>query len=89
MFYALGWTRKEVHPILFRLVKKGRLMRIKRGLFCIQPPGAVGSRQGCSQNWFLIARSLAGDRPYFISHYSAMQLHGMTGESVQTIFISM
>lgn len=86
---ALGWSHREVHSILFRLVKKGRLMRIKRGLFCIRPPGAVGSRQGYAQNWLLIARSLAGDKPYFISHYSAMQLHGMTGESVQTVFISM
>lgn len=86
---VLGWTRKEIHPILFRLVKKGKLMRIKRGLFCIQPRGAAGSRQGTSQNWLLIAKSLAGNKPYFISHYSAMHLHGMTGGSVLTIFISM
>lgn len=87
--HALGWTRREIHPILFRLVKKGRLIRIRRGLFCIQPPGVVGPRQGYSQNWLLIAKSLAGNKPYFISHYSAMQLHGMTSESVQTVFISM
>ena len=84
--HALGWSPSEVHPILFRLVKKGRLVRIKRGLFCIQPLGT--SRPGYSQNWLLIASRLAGNKPYFISYYSAMQLHGMTGESIQTIFIS-
>lgn len=83
----LGWSHKEIHPILFRLVKKGRLIRLKRGLFCIQPLGTT--RPGYSQNWLLIAKALAGDNPYFISHYSAMQLQGMTGESIQTIFISM
>lgn len=83
----LGWSHKEIHPILFRLVKKGRLIRLKRGLFCVQSLGVT--KPGYSQNWLLIARALAGDKPYFISYYSAMQLHGMTGESVQTVFISM
>ncbi len=87
---ALGWSSKEVHPILFRLVKKGRLVRIKRGLFCIQPPGTSRfKRVGYSQNWLLIAKALAGDKPYFISYYSAMQLHGMTSGSIQTVFMSL
>lgn len=85
---AVGWPRKELHPVLFRLVKKGKLARIKRGLFCLVPPGTRGSEKGYPQNWFLIARALAADKPYFISHYSAMQLHGMTSQSIQTIFIS-
>ncbi len=85
----LGWLRKDLHPVLFRLVKKGRLVRIKRGLFCLVPPGARELKNAYPQNWFLIAKALAGNRPYFISHYSAMQLHGMTTESIQTIFISL
>ncbi len=86
----LGWSLKEIHPILFRLVKKGKLARIKRGLFCIQPPGNSGlTRSGYSQNWLLIAKALAGNNPYFISYYSAMQLHAMTGQSIQTVFMSL
>ncbi len=85
----LGWRRKDLHPVLFRLVKKGKLVRIKRGLFCLVPPGAKDLKKAYPQNWFLIAKALAGESPYFISHYSAMQLHGMTTESIQTIFISL
>lgn len=85
---ALGWSKADLHAVLFRLVGKGKLIRIKRGLFCLVPPGSSSFKRGYPQNWFLIAKALAGDKPYFISHYSAMQLHGMTGESIQTLFIS-
>ena len=86
---ALAWSRADLHPVLSRLVKKGRLARIKRGLFCLVPPGSKDLKRGYPQNWFLIAKALAEGKPYFISHYSAMHLHGMTSESIQTIFISL
>lgn len=85
---TLGWSKSDLHAVLFRLVEKGKLVRIKRGLFCLVPPGTSSLKKGYPQNWFLIAKALAGDKPYFISHYSAMQLHGMTSESIQTLFIS-
>lgn len=87
---ALGWSPREINPILFRLVKKGKLLRIRQGLFSIQPPGATaGSKGGPAQNWYLIAKAVAGDGPYYISHYSAMHLQGMTSESIQTLFIAL
>ena len=85
---SLGWSKADLYAALFRLVEKGKLVRIKRGLFCLVPPGAADLKKGYPQNWFLIAKALAGDKPYFISHYSAMHLHGMTSASIQTIFIS-
>lgn len=85
----LGWPRKALNPILFRLVRKGKLIRIKRGLFCIWPPGTKDSQKGYPCNWHLIAKALvAQGSPYFFSHYSAMKFHGMTSESIQTIFVS-
>ena len=84
----LTWNRKDLSLILFRLIKKGRLCRIKRGLFCIMPYGfQKESQQGYPFNWFLIAQALAGKLTYYISHYSALQLHGMTTEPIQTIFM--
>lgn len=85
---VLGWSRKELNPLLFRLVKKGKLVRIKRALFCIQSAGTKDSKNGYPHNWYLIAKALAENKPYFVSYYSAMRLHGMTGESIQTIFVS-
>ncbi|OGX04744.1 MAG: hypothetical protein A3G87_03695 [Omnitrophica bacterium RIFCSPLOWO2_12_FULL_50_11] len=85
---SLQWSKTDLYSVLFRLVQKGKLVRIKRGLFCLVPPGTGDLKRGYPQNWFLIAKALAGDRPYFLSHYSAMQLHGMTTEAIQTLFIS-
>lgn len=86
---TLGWQRADLHAVLFRLVEKGKLVQIKRELFCLVPPGSSSLKRGYPQNWFLIAKALAKDKSYFISHYSAMQLHGMTSEPIQTIFISL
>jgi predicted transcriptional regulator of viral defense system len=85
----LGWPPKELSAILFRLVRKGKIARIKRGLFCFLPPGCQSPGGSYPQHWFLIAREIARPKPYFISHYSAMQLHGMTSEAIQTVFISL
>src|SRR3989338_6541305 len=85
---SLQWSKTDLYSVLFRLVQKGKLVRIKRGLFCLVPPGTGDLKRGYPQNWFLIAKALAGDKPYFFSHYSAMHLHGMTSASIQTIFIS-
>ncbi len=85
---ALGWSMTDVYSVLFRLIQKGRVVRIKRSLFCLVPPGVKDFKTGYPQNWFLIAKALAEDKPYFISHYSAVHLHGMTTEAVQTIFVS-
>ena len=85
----LGWPREKLHFMLSRLVKKGRLVRIKRDLYGLQPPGVKTLAKGYPFNWYLIAKALAGNKPYFISHYSAMQLQGMTSESIQTVFLSL
>ncbi len=85
---VLGWSETDLHQVLFRLVRKGKLMRIKRGLFCFVPPGTGKIKGGYPQNWFLIVKALVAGKSYFISHYSAMHLHGMTTGAIQTIFIS-
>ncbi len=84
-----GKPRAELNLALSRLVKRGKLARIRNSLFCFEPQGAGGARRGYACNWYLVARSLASGKPYFVSHYSAMHLHGMTTESIQTIFISL
>ena len=85
---AVQWSKAALYPVLFRLVQKGKLLRIKRGLFCLVPPGTGNLSKGYPLNWFLVAKALAEGKPYFFSHYSAMHLHGMTSASIQTIFIS-
>lgn len=84
----LKYPRRKLHAVLFRLVQKGKLIRIKKGLFVMRPPGTEGLLKGYPCNWFLVARSLCEGAPYFVSHYSAMHLHGMTSEAIRTVFLS-
>ena len=86
---ALGWSDADLHATIFRLVEKGRLIRIKRGLFCLVPPGSSRFKKGYPQNWFLIAKALTEGESYYVSYYSAMHLHGMTSQSIQTIFVTL
>ena len=83
-----GLSTEKLGAALAYSVRRGKLIRIKKGLFCILPAGIPDSQKGYPFNGYLIVKALAGKIPYFISHYSAMHLHGMTGESIQTIFIS-
>lgn len=60
---------------LSELVKRNILARIKSGKYLILQSGAENTQL---KNWPVIARELVLPNPYFISHYSAMRLHGMT-----------
>lgn len=60
---------------LSELVKRNILARIKSGKYLILQAGAENTQL---KNWPVIARELVLPHPYFISHYSAMRLHGMT-----------
>ena len=60
---------------LSELVKRNILARVKSGKYLILQAGAENTQL---KNWPVIARELALPHPYFISHYSALRLHGMT-----------
>lgn len=85
----LSCPGQALHAILYRLVRKGKLLRIKRGLFAFNVRGNGPSQTGYPQNWYVVGRALAEKAPYFFSYYTAMHLHGMTTESVQTLFMSL
>ena len=76
-------TRK----LLSDLVNKKWLIRLSRGLYLIIPLSA-GENAEVSENWYVVAKYLVEPRPYYISHYSAMEIHGMTIQPISTVFIS-
>ena len=80
-----GKNRYATGDFLSDLVKRGLLARIKAGSFLILQAGHENTQL---KNWPIIARELAGKDPYFISHYSAMRLHGMTTHPVLTVFLT-
>ena len=70
-----GHGKKETSDFLGDLLGRGILARIKSGLFIILQ---MGHEETQLSNWPLIAHYLVGGSNYYISHYSAMRLHGMT-----------
>lgn len=80
-----GKSKKETSDLLSDLVNRGILSRIKSGVFIILKTGQESIQL---RNWPLIAVALVGEVPYFLSHYSAMRLHGMTIHPLTRVFIS-
>lgn len=65
-------TRKLAHD----LTEKKWLIRLTKGKYLIVPfeAGAEGEH---TENWFVIAKNLIESKPYYISHYSALDIHEM------------
>jgi predicted transcriptional regulator of viral defense system len=78
-----GATRK----LLSGLVKKKWLIRLVPGKFLIVPLSA-GSEGQFSENWYVVAKSLIEPAPYYISHYSALEIHETTTQPLFTVYIN-
>lgn len=72
--------------LLKDLVKKKWLIRVRPGKYLIVPLSA-GEKAEFSENWYVIAKYLIEPSPYYISHYSALDIHEMTTHPVMTIYI--
>ena len=73
--------------LLHKAAKRGLLSHVKRDLFVVVPSD-FGSGRDYAGNPFLIARQLAGNAPYFMSHATAMEIHRMVTQPQLAIFIS-
>ncbi len=71
--------------LLGELVRKRWLVRLVPGKYLIVPLEA-GLEGVPMEDRFVIAREIMGSVPYYISHYSAMELHRMTTQPVNTVF---
>ena len=73
--------------LLHKARNRGLVSQLKRGLFIIVPP-ELGSSSEYTGNPYLLARFLADDAPYFLSHATAMELHRMVTQPQLVIFVS-
>lgn len=80
---SLATTRK----MLFDLVKKKWLIRLTPGKYLIVPLSA-GEEGEYSENWYIIAKNLIEPELYYISYYSALEIHEMTIQPVFTVYVS-
>jgi len=70
-----------------KLARKRWLVRLVPGKYLIVPLEA-GLEGIPMADRYVIAREIMGFAPYYVSHYSAMELHEMTTQPVNTVFVT-
>jgi len=73
--------------LLSQMVRRRWLVRLVPGNYLIVPLEA-GLESIPMANRYVIAREVLGSLPYYISHYSAMELHQMTTQPVNTVYVT-
>lgn len=73
----LGLDARTASNLIGRAIARGVVTRMRRGSFLLVPY-ELGSQTVYTGNPYVVGHRLLGDRPHFLSHNSAMELHGMT-----------
>lgn len=68
------------------MVKKGAAERVKPGLFARVPPHIILDKKNYHEDAILIASKLIDE--YFLSHYTAIQIHGLADRYSSYVYIS-
>ncbi len=82
-----GQSYAATQQALLRLTRAGWLVKLGAGKYAIVSPSA-GDDAFPEANRLVIARELAGDVPYYVSHESAMEVHNMLTRPVTRVIIS-
>jgi predicted transcriptional regulator of viral defense system len=78
---------KATAELVRYLIQQRWLVRLKRGKYLIV--SLEGGLEGIpSINRFLVAKALAAQHPYFISHYSAMEIHGLLTQPLVKVYVT-
>jgi predicted transcriptional regulator of viral defense system len=80
-----GLKAKSARNLVARLVERGVATRLKPGLF-ILVPFELGRDREYLGNPLLVARELAGGQSYYLSHATAMDLHGMVTQPQLVVY---
>ena len=82
-----GLKPKSARNFVAQLVNRGVATRLKPGLFNLVP-FELGHEREYLGNPYVVAREIAGGEKYFISHASAMDLHGMVTQPQLVVYTS-
>lgn len=75
-YSALPESKKStVRQLLTDMTRRGLLMRIKEGVYCVIPYGR--GAENFMPDWHLLAGHLVGKSDYYIGYYSALQVHNL------------
>jgi predicted transcriptional regulator of viral defense system len=76
-----------IRKMLSDLMKKKWILQLNRGRYLVVPLSA-GEKAEISENWYLIAKYLIEPHQYYLSHYSAMEIHKMTTQPISKVLVS-
>ena len=69
------------------LVRRNIIARIKPGKYIIVPQ-EIGDNVDYIGNWYIVAREIVNSPDYYISHYSAMDIHNMVTHPITKVFVT-
>lgn len=82
-----GLSEASARSLVRKLVDRGVVTRLKPGLFQLVP-FQLGSQREFVGNPYVIARELIQPETYYISHASAMDIHGMMTQPQLVVFVT-
>jgi predicted transcriptional regulator of viral defense system len=82
-----GTSLQATRNFVGNLVRRGLATRLKPGLF-ILVPFELGREREYLGNPYVVARELAGGRNYYLSHASAMDIHGMLTQPQLVVYVT-
>ncbi len=82
-----GSEGKYLYSFIHQLVKRELILRLKPGKYFIIPQ-EIGRESRFIGNWYTVAREIANSPSYYISLYSAMDLHNMITHPLLKIYIT-
>jgi len=82
-----GKSYKATAALIGELVRRRWLVRLVPGKYLIVPLEA-GLEGIPMANRYAIAREVLHPLPYYVSHYSAMEIHGMTTQPINTVTVT-
>lgn len=79
-----GKSYQATAALLSQLVRKKWLVRLVPGKYLIVPLEA-GLESIPMADRYAMAREVLGGLPYYVSHYSALELHQMTTQPINAV----
>ncbi len=83
----LSLEAPTTRSLVRKLVNRGVAARLKPGLFTLVP-FELGRERQYLGNPFIVARELAGGKDYFLSHGTAMSIHGMVTQPQLVVHVT-
>lgn len=82
-----GLSNASARSLVRKLVDRGVAARLRPGLYTLVPY-ELGRAREYLGNPYVVARELMAARPYYVSHASAMDIHGMLTQPQLVVFVT-